>query len=41
MPVGFWNDADGSRYRAAYFEHYPGVWRHGDWIRFTPGGPAR
>jgi acetoacetyl-CoA synthetase len=36
MPVGFWNDPDGSRYRAAYFEHYPGVWRHGDWIRFTP-----
>jgi acetoacetyl-CoA synthetase len=35
MPVGFWNDRDGSRYRAAYFEHYPGVWRHGDWIRFT------
>jgi acetoacetyl-CoA synthetase len=35
MPVGFWNDADGSRYRRAYFEHYPGVWRHGDWIRFT------
>jgi acetoacetyl-CoA synthetase len=36
MPVGFWNDPDGSRYRAAYFDHYPGVWRHGDWIRFTP-----
>ena len=36
MPVGFWNDPDASRYRAAYFEHYPGVWRHGDWIRFTP-----
>jgi acetoacetyl-CoA synthetase len=36
MPLGFWNDPDGSRYRAAYFEHYPGVWRHGDWIRFTP-----
>jgi acetoacetyl-CoA synthetase len=38
MPVGLWNDPDGSRYRAAYFEHYPGVWRHGDWIRFTPRG---
>ena len=38
MPVGFWNDADGSRYRAAYFEHYPGVWRHGDWILFTERG---
>jgi len=35
MPVGFWNDADGSRYSAAYFEHYPGVWRHGDWVLFT------
>jgi acetoacetyl-CoA synthetase len=32
MPVGFWNDPDGSRYRHAYFEHFPGVWRHGDWI---------
>jgi acetoacetyl-CoA synthetase len=38
MPVGFWNDEDGSRYRAAYFEHYPGVWRHGDWILFTERG---
>jgi acetoacetyl-CoA synthetase len=32
MPVGFWGDEDGSRYRAAYFEDFPGVWRHGDWI---------
>ena len=32
MPVRFWNDPDGSRYRAAYFEDFPGVWRHGDWI---------
>ncbi len=32
MPVGFWGDEDGSRYRAAYFEDYPGVWRHGDWL---------
>ena len=32
MPVGFWGDEDGSRYRAAYFDSYPGVWRHGDWI---------
>jgi acetoacetyl-CoA synthetase len=38
MPVGFWGDADGSAYRAAYFEHFPGVWRHGDWVRFEPGG---
>jgi acetoacetyl-CoA synthetase len=32
MPVGFWNDHDGSRYREAYFDVFPGVWRHGDWI---------
>jgi acetoacetyl-CoA synthetase len=38
MPVGFWDDEDGSRYRAAYFEHFPGVWRHGDWIMFTERG---
>jgi acetoacetyl-CoA synthetase len=35
MPVAFWNDADGSRYRSAYFEMFPGVWRHGDWITIT------
>ena len=35
MPVGFWNDADGSRYRAAYFEKFPGVWCHGDWAEIT------
>ena len=40
MPVGFWGDNDGSRYRAAYFEHYPGVWRHGDWIEITSRGTA-
>ena len=38
MPVGFWNDPDGSRYREAYFEMYPGVWRHGDWITITDHG---
>ncbi len=38
MPVGFWGDDDGSRYRAAYFEDIPGVWRHGDWITFTDHG---
>ena len=38
MPVGFWGDADGSRYRQAYFEHYPGVWRHGDWVTITERG---
>jgi acetoacetyl-CoA synthetase len=35
MPVAFWNDPDGSKYRAAYFEKYPGVWRHGDWCELT------
>lgn len=35
MPVAFWNDADGALYRAAYFEHLPGVWRHGDWAEIT------
>ncbi len=40
MPVGFWGDEDGSRYREAYFDFYPGVWRHGDWIRITPRGSA-
>ena len=38
MPVSFWNDPDGSRLRDAYFSHYPGVWRHGDWVRRTPRG---
>ena len=33
MPVGFWNDPDGARYRAAYFERFPGVWCHGDYVR--------
>ena len=35
MPVAFWNDPDGVKYRAAYFEAYPSVWRHGDWARLT------
>ena len=38
MPVGFWNDPEGSRYAASYFAHYPGVWRHGDWIMMLPDG---
>src|SRR4029453_3303422 len=38
MPVGFWNDPDGSRYRDAYFSEFPGIWRHGDWITFTERG---
>ncbi len=38
MPLGFWDDPDGSRYRAAYFEKFPGVWTHGDWCELTPPG---
>ncbi|MGW4352304.1 acetoacetate--CoA ligase [Nocardia sp. NPDC004582] len=38
MPLRFWNDPDGSRYREAYFDAYPGVWRHGDWITRTERG---
>jgi acetoacetyl-CoA synthetase len=38
MPVGFWNDPDGERYRGSYFDRYPGVWRQGDWIKFTERG---
>ena len=44
MPIGFWDDPDGSRYRAAYFDHQwadgpaPGVWRHGDWVTVTDHG---
>jgi acetoacetyl-CoA synthetase len=37
-PVGFWNDSDGSRYRAAYFERFPGVWAHGDFAELTVDG---
>jgi acetoacetyl-CoA synthetase len=38
MPVAFWNDPDGRRYRDAYFGEWPGVWRHGDWVTFTERG---
>jgi acetoacetyl-CoA synthetase len=38
MPVGFWGDSAGERYREAYFDMFPGVWRHGDWITFTERG---
>jgi acetoacetyl-CoA synthetase len=38
MPVGFWGDASGTRYRDSYFAEYPGVWRHGDWIMIRPDG---
>lgn len=37
-PVQFWNDADGAKYKAAYFDHFPGVWRHGDFIKITETG---
>jgi acetoacetyl-CoA synthetase len=38
MPLHFWNDPDGTRYREAYFEPWPGVWRHGDWLEITERG---
>src|SRR5690606_34727731 len=38
MPVFFWNDEDGERYRDSYFDMYPGVWRHGDWVKILPDG---
>jgi acetoacetyl-CoA synthetase len=38
MPVALWNDPDGERYRASYFDRYPGVWRQGDWIQFSERG---
>jgi acetoacetyl-CoA synthetase len=40
MPLYLWGDDDGSRYRASYFEQYPGIWRHGDWIEITSRGTA-
>jgi acetoacetyl-CoA synthetase len=40
MPLYFWSDPQGRRYRESYFETFDGVWRHGDWIRFTPRGTA-
>ncbi|MFZ2178326.1 MAG: acetoacetate--CoA ligase [Rhodococcus sp. (in: high G+C Gram-positive bacteria)] len=41
MPIYFWNDPDGSRYHDAYFDTFPGVWRHGDWITITDNGTCR
>lgn len=38
MPLFFWNDPDHKRYRASYFEMFPGIWRHGDWIKIKPHG---
>jgi acetoacetyl-CoA synthetase len=40
MPLFFWNDPEGERYRASYFDMYPGIWRHGDWIEITSRGTA-
>lgn len=40
MPLKFWNDEGGHRYHDSYFDMYPGIWRHGDWIRITPRGGA-
>ena len=40
MPVGLWGDPDGARYRDTYFDVYPGVWRHGDWVRLSAVGSA-
>ncbi len=40
MPLFFWGDADGSRYHESYFDMYPGIWRHGDWIEITDRGTA-
>ncbi|HEY4159383.1 MAG TPA: acetoacetate--CoA ligase, partial [Polyangiaceae bacterium] len=40
MPVCFWGDTDGARLRDSYFSSYPGVWRHGDWVKLTPRGTA-
>jgi len=38
VPIGFWNDDDGSKFRAAYFDKFPGVWHHGDYVERTPAG---
>ena len=38
MPLGFWNDADGAKYHAAYFDRYPNVWCHGDYLEYTEHG---
>lgn len=38
MPIYFWNDENNARYQGSYFEHYPGIWRHGDWIEITRRG---
>jgi acetoacetyl-CoA synthetase len=40
MPIYFWNDPEGKRYQESYFEMFPGIWRHGDWITITSRGSA-
>jgi acetoacetyl-CoA synthetase len=40
MPIGFWNDPERERFKASYFGMYPGIWRHGDWIKLTPEGAS-
>ena len=40
MPIYFWNDPSNTKYLSSYFDVYPGIWRHGDWIKITPGGSA-
>ncbi|MGY3149281.1 acetoacetyl-CoA synthetase [Bradyrhizobium sp. USDA 3397] len=41
MPLFFWNDQDHRRYQGTYFDQFPGLWRHGDWIRFTSRGTSQ
>ena len=40
MPVYFWGDSEGARFKDSYFSTYPGIWRHGDWVKITPSGAA-
>jgi len=41
MPLFFWNDKDGARYQSSYFDLYPGIWRHGDWVKITARGSCQ
>ena len=41
MPLYFWNDQNGERYKGSYFDMYPGIWRHGDWIKITDRGTCQ
>src|SRR5699024_6302876 len=40
MPIHLWDDPDGAKMHEAYFDSYPGIWRHGDWVKFTDRGSA-